>query len=166
MESAKTVVVTAAMAVCAAAMSSEDVHGPIPVTFSLDRPSRVTLVVEDAKTGLRVRNLVMDEKFPAGKNTAWWDGLDDHSQANVRQHGGYDVAGSLVAPGEYVVRGIAHDEIDIVWQFCTCRTILSGRQTVRGSGSPTTRRRAPLRGFPGQRTKSPPGRRLRRGRIR
>ena len=118
MKSGKSIVATAAMAVCASAMSSEDVHGPIPVTFSLDRPSRVTLVVEDAKTGLRVRNLVMDEKFPAGKNTAWWDGLDDHSQANVRQHGGYDVAGSLVAPGEYVVRGIAHDEVDIVWQFC------------------------------------------------
>ncbi len=91
-------------------------HPPIPVAFTLDKPGRVTLVIEDA-AGKRVRNLVMDEPFPAGNNTVWWDGLTDWGQCNVRQHGGYDVTGTLVEPGAYTVRGIVHGPVDLMYQF-------------------------------------------------
>lgn len=108
--------VSTAASMCAVLASA--VEGPVPVRFSLDKPSRVTLVIEDAATGRRVRNLVMDEPFPHGENTVRWDAMDDHLQTNVRVHGGYDVSGSIVAPGEYVVRGIAHDEVSLKWLFC------------------------------------------------
>lgn len=96
---------------------ADEVRPPIPVRFTLEKAANVTLVIEDGR-GNRVRNLVMDQPFGKGGNVAWWDGLDDHGQAHIRQHGGYDVTGRLVSPGRYTVRGIAHDPIDLIWQFC------------------------------------------------
>jgi len=91
-------------------------HPPIAVEFTLGKPGHVTLTIEN-RAGNRVRNLVMDRFFPAGRHTAWWDGMTDHSQQNIRPHGGYDVVGTQVDPGEYTVRGIVHDPIDLVYQF-------------------------------------------------
>lgn len=57
-------------------------HPPIPVQFTLKEPGFVTLVIEDAQ-GNRVRNLISETYCPAGPNTIWWNGLDDHRAKNV-----------------------------------------------------------------------------------
>lgn len=97
--------------------AAEAPHPPVGIKINLDRPSCVTLAIEDA-SGNRVRNIVVEDPLPAGENTIWWDAMDDHQQRNVRVHGGHDTSGALVAPGEYTVRGVARDPIDILWRFC------------------------------------------------
>ncbi|GDY21898.1 hypothetical protein LBMAG56_32450 [Verrucomicrobiota bacterium] len=92
-------------------------HPPIPIRFSLPRAGLVTLVIEDA-TGLRIRNLVSETPFPAGENTAWWDGLDDLGRdPEAAKHGIYSVPGKPVKPGRYRVRGLAHDELALRYEF-------------------------------------------------
>ena len=105
------------LAVSATAVAAEAVHPPIGIKVKLDRPSCVTLAIENA-AGNRVRNIVVDEPLPAGENVVWWDAMDDHGQKNVRVHGGHDITGALVDPGTYTVRGIARDPVSISWKFC------------------------------------------------
>jgi len=50
------------------------------------------LVVEDSK-GQRVRNLVSETFFKAGKHTLRWDGMDDHGRANIGPHGNFGPTG-------------------------------------------------------------------------
>lgn len=92
-------------------------HPPIPIHFSLQRAGLVTLVIEDA-TGRRIRNLISETPFPAGENTAWWDGLDDLGRdPEAAKHGIYSVPGTLVKPGRYRVRGLVHDELALRYEF-------------------------------------------------
>ena len=92
-------------------------HPPIPIHFHLDRPSLVTLVIED-DSGQRVRNLVSETPFPAGENIAWWDGLDDLGRdPNSAAHYVYNVPGRLVSSGSYTVRGLIHQKIDLKYEF-------------------------------------------------
>jgi hypothetical protein len=100
-------------------------HPPIPIHFTLRAPSRVTLVIEDAN-GNRVRNLVSDTPFPAGANTAWWDGSDDLGRTpEAAEHGVYLIPTHFVAPGHYTVRGITHSAIDLHYEM-----------SLYGAGSP------------------------------
>jgi DNA-binding beta-propeller fold protein YncE len=92
------------------------VHPPIPVRFTLKEPGYVTLVIEDAK-GNRVRNLISETYCPAGENTVWWDGLDDHRAKNMNPHGAYEIDGRLVEPGEYRVRGLVRGQVDLRYEF-------------------------------------------------
>ena len=39
----------------------------IPITFELEKPAYVTLVIDDS-SGVRVRNLIQWTRFPAGQN--------------------------------------------------------------------------------------------------
>src|SRR6185437_3312448 len=81
-------------------------HPPIPIRFTLPAASYVTLVIEDAH-GRRVRNLVSETPFPAGKNIAWWDGLDDLGRdPDAARHGIYHIPAAFVSPGRYRVRGL------------------------------------------------------------
>ena len=90
---------------------------PIPVNFTLDTASFVTLVIDDAK-GNRVRNLVSDTWFEKGANTVWWDGTDDLSRnADAANHGVYLIPTHFVAPGSYRVRGLVHGAIDLHYEF-------------------------------------------------
>lgn len=92
-------------------------HPPIPIPFTLAAPSYVSLVIEDAK-GNRVRNLIADTLFPAGPNTAWWDGSDDLGRdRDAADHGVYLLPKHFVAPGQYRVRGIVHQAIDLRYEF-------------------------------------------------
>jgi hypothetical protein len=91
-------------------------HPPIPVQFTLKEPGYVTLVIEDAQ-GNRVRNLISETYCPAGPNTIWWDGLDDHRAKNVITHGAYEIDGRLVEPGEYRVRGLVRGQVDLRYEF-------------------------------------------------
>ena len=99
------------------AVQMELPHPPIPIRFSLKRAGLVTLVIEEVG-GRRIRNLISETPFPAGENTAWWDGLDDLGRdPEAAKHGIYSVPGTLVKPGRYRVRGLAHDELALRYEF-------------------------------------------------
>ncbi len=90
---------------------------PIPVKFTLPEPGVVTLVIEDAE-GRRVRNLVSETPFPAGENTAWWDGSDDLLRdPAAASHGVYNIPTRPVAPGAYKVRGLWHKPLELHYEF-------------------------------------------------
>ena len=94
-----------------------EAHPPIPVEFHLEEPGNVTLVIED-RQGKRVRNLVSQRPFPAGENTAWWDGLDDLGRdTDAAGHGLYHVPGELVEPGTYTVRGIVVPPVELTYEI-------------------------------------------------
>jgi len=88
----------------------------IPITFHLDKESFVTLALDDSN-GSRVRNLIAETWLPAGENTVYWDGADDHGRMNVGAHGNYEIKGTLVAPGNYTARMLRRDKIDLVYEF-------------------------------------------------
>ncbi len=90
---------------------------PIPVKFTLPEAGLVTLVIEDM-TNHRVRNLVSETPFPAGENTAWWDGSDDLLRdAEAARHGVYHIPARPVAPGTYQVRGLWHQPLKLRYEF-------------------------------------------------
>ena len=95
----------------------QEPHPPIPIRFHLDKPGYVTLVIEDQQ-GQRVRNLVSEGFFPAGNNVTWWDALDDLGRdVNSATHGVYNIPGKFISPGNYTVRGLYHDKIDLKYEF-------------------------------------------------
>ncbi|MEJ6581278.1 MAG: hypothetical protein QNL33_14600 [Akkermansiaceae bacterium] len=69
----------------------------IRLTFNQALEGKASLVIEDAKTGTRIRNLVSGRTFGAGQHSVIWNGLDEQ--------------GRLVAPGTYTWRGITHPGI-------------------------------------------------------
>ena len=68
--------------------------------ISLEVPSDAfaTVVIEEAATGRRVRNLMSAKPLAAGTHTIEWDGYDD--------------AGNPCAAGEYRWRGLTHGKIE------------------------------------------------------
>lgn len=103
--------------VVTAAAEAPAARPPIAVKFTLDRPGFVTLVVERAD-GVRVRNLVSEQPFPAGENIAWWDGTDDLGRdIDAARHGVYRIPARFVEPGEYRVRGLVRDAIKPRYEF-------------------------------------------------
>lgn len=116
------------------AVKSAPVAAGIPIQFSIDHAGYVTLVIEEEdcsrdrqkktepvskkEEGRRVRNLVSEQFFPAGKNTVLWDGLDDlQRDTDAASHGQYYVPGRLVASGCYRVRGLVRPAIKLEYQF-------------------------------------------------
>ncbi len=98
-------------------VEKRDEHPPIPIHFTLREPGFVTLVIDDA-SGKRVRNLLSEEPFPAGENTAWWDGSDDLGRdRDAARHGLYHIPTQLVAPGHYTVRGLTHRAVDLRYEM-------------------------------------------------
>ncbi|WP_322048495.1 hypothetical protein [Paraburkholderia sp. J67] len=90
---------------------------PIAIHFSLAQPGYVTLVIETTE-GRRVRNLVSETPFPAGDNTAWWDGLDDLGRdPDAAAHAEYRIPGRVVAPGTYRVRGLVRPALKALYEF-------------------------------------------------
>lgn len=99
-----------------AAKAADDPHPPIPIRFTLKEPGFVTLVIEDP-SGKRVRNLVAETPFPAGLNTAWWDGADESGGVHEDSDGVYRTRGKLVEPGAYQARGLFRKQIDLRYEF-------------------------------------------------
>ncbi len=90
---------------------------PIPVKFTLPEAGLVTLVIEDLQNH-RVRNLVSETPFPAGENTAWWDGSDDLLRdPEAAKHGVYHIPTRPVAPGDYKVRGLWRQPLKLRYEF-------------------------------------------------
>ncbi len=92
----------------------------VPVTFRVDQPGHVTLVIEDAR-GRRIRNLIQDTYFEPGEHTVYWDG---YNQGEKRVHPPkepgsrkktvwYNLHRGLVDPGTYRVRGLIHDDVKL-----------------------------------------------------
>ena len=97
--------------------AADEPHPPIPIHFKLAEAGYVTLTIDDANQR-RVRNLISETPFPAGENTAWWDGLDDLGRdPDAAKHGLYNVPGSPVAPGDYRIRGIWHKDVTLKYEF-------------------------------------------------
>ncbi len=92
-------------------------HPPVPVQFHLPEAGYVTLVIEDG-TGKRVRNLVSETWFPAGDNTAWWDGTHDLDRdLDAAKHGLYVIPAHFVEPGKYTARGLWRKELKAFYEF-------------------------------------------------
>lgn len=90
---------------------------PIPIHFTLPEAGLVTLVIEDTKNQ-RVRNLVSETPFPAGKNIAWWDGGDDLLRDPAAAgHGVYNIPTRPVAPGSYKVRGLWRKPVKLHYEM-------------------------------------------------
>ena len=118
-------------------------HPPIAVPFSLAEPGFVTLVIEDAQ-GHRVRNLVSETRFPAGKNIAWWDGMDDHGRdQEAARHGIYHVPGDYIAPGTYTVRGLWRRQLDLRYEMSVYNAGSPAWLTADGTGGWGTTHTAP-----------------------
>ncbi|HMJ90729.1 MAG TPA: hypothetical protein VK530_12990, partial [Candidatus Acidoferrum sp.] len=97
--------------------AQESAHPPIAIPFELKAPGFVTLVI-DGENGKRVRNLLSETPFPAGKNVAWWDGLDDLGRdTKAAEHAIYHVPGKFVLPARYTVRSLVRPEIDLRYQM-------------------------------------------------
>lgn len=100
----------------APAQNAAPAHPPIAVPFTLKEPGCVTLVIEDA-SGRRVRNLVSETPFPAGANTAYWDGLDDLGRdPDAAAHSVFHIPGKLVPAGTYTARGLTRGAIGLRYQ--------------------------------------------------
>ncbi|MGE9291077.1 MAG: hypothetical protein ACQKBT_08810 [Puniceicoccales bacterium] len=100
-------------------VSIDETHPPIPITFTLPEEGYVTLVIENSQ-GQRVRNLVSETLFPAGENTAWWDGTHDLDRdIDAAKHGLFNIPARFVEPGEYKARGLWRKKIEAVYEFPT-----------------------------------------------
>ncbi|MGE9290005.1 MAG: hypothetical protein ACQKBT_03385 [Puniceicoccales bacterium] len=98
------------------AIPTGETQGPIPITFTIDKPGYVTLVIED-ENGKRVRNLFSGEKYEAGTHTVYWDGMDIGEPFTQPKVPGYRINRDIAQPGTYTVRGIVRDEIKLIYEF-------------------------------------------------
>jgi len=127
---------------------------PIPIRFSLPQPGVVTLVIEDSNSK-RVRNLVSEMPFPAGRNTAWWDGSDDLLRdPQAARHGLYHIPTRFVAPGKYKVRGLWHRPLKLRYEFSIYNAGRPAWRTADNTGCWLTTHCAPtsMAVVPGPRT--------------
>ncbi len=77
-------------------------QGPVPISFTLDKDAYITIAIEDAD-GNRVKSLVGGVKYPKGKNTITWSGLDDRD--------------NILPAGTYHWVGICRDELNVSWKM-------------------------------------------------
>ncbi len=96
----------------------------IPVSFELERPGYVTLVIENEE-GKRIRNLIQDTWFEAGLHTIYWDGYNQGERwvhppketDSNKESKLYNLYRQRVEPGRYYVRGLVHDDIELKYQM-------------------------------------------------
>jgi sugar lactone lactonase YvrE len=74
----------------------------VPIEYKLPEDGNVTLVI-DSKEGIRVRNLISDEPRKAGLNREYWDGNDEN--------------GTAIENDGLIVRGLVHQDLDVIYQF-------------------------------------------------
>ncbi len=75
-----------------------DTEGPVPIKYSLPGDRDVTIAIDNPK-GERVRNLFGQYPRSSGKNTDFWDGLDDH--------------GDPLPVGDYVATVVDHEPVQV-----------------------------------------------------
>jgi hypothetical protein len=103
---------------CVFSQKSDDAKkSGVAIPFTLKSAGFVTLVIENSD-GKRVKNLISDTRFNAGKNVVYWDGTDDLGRDLVAaKKGMYNIPVSLVPAGTYKVKGIVHTEIKSTYEF-------------------------------------------------
>jgi len=74
----------------------------VPISFTMPQDGFATIAIDDA-AGNRVRNLIAEMPFKAGKNTVYWDGLDDD--------------GCLSPSGAYSWKGLTRGPLHLAYQF-------------------------------------------------
>jgi hypothetical protein len=93
----------------------------LPVTFEMQEPGYVTIVIEDL-SGKRVRNLIQDTFFEVGRHSVNWDLFDEGEPVNRPPPGGnkdllYDIERHRVPAGTYQVRALTHKGLDLVYEL-------------------------------------------------
>ncbi|MBD3265972.1 hypothetical protein GF373_04825 [bacterium] len=112
-----------AIAIFAYAQPHDAARG-IPVTFKIEQPGYVTLVIENAE-GKRIRNLIQDTWFEAGTHTIYWDGYDqgEHWVHPPKEPGSnkkaqlYNIHRERVESGTYYLRGLIHADIELQYNM-------------------------------------------------
>lgn len=87
----------------------------IRILVNVPRAGFLSVVIED-REGNRVRNLVSGRWVDAGPREFAWDGYASGGVANERRNGmgfRYDVVFRRVEPGEYTVRALLRDSLDL-----------------------------------------------------
>ncbi|MBA3939242.1 MAG: hypothetical protein H0X38_17475, partial [Planctomycetes bacterium] len=79
------------------ALAVADRRNRLEIAFTQPEGGKATVVIEDAVSGRRLRNLVGGQPFAAGAQRVAWDGLDDHA--------------AVVPPGTYRWRSLHHPGI-------------------------------------------------------
>lgn len=128
---------------------------PIAIKFTLPEAGLVTLVIEDEQ-GQRIRNLLSETPFPAGENTAYWDGSDDLLRdVDAAKHGLYHIPTRFVAPGKYVVRGLWRKPVTLAYQMSVYSAGQPAWETADKTGCWMTNHTPPtsIACVPGSRTK-------------
>ncbi len=116
---------------------------PVALKFTMPEEGYVTLVVDDTD-GKRVRNLVSDTFFPKGQNTVYWDGTDDLGRdLQAAAHGIYSIPAHLVNPGTYLLRGLWHKKIDLLYEMSVYSAGNPPWETIDGTGGWTTNHTPP-----------------------
>ena len=110
------VLATVFFLMCSAFSAGAEDAPPIPIHFKLEKPALVTLVLDDLN-GNRVRNLIAETPFAAGEHVVEWDGLDDHVPVRVHAQPVFRFEGEPVAPGNYVVRGLVRDPVELRYEL-------------------------------------------------
>ncbi|MGE9290403.1 MAG: hypothetical protein ACQKBT_05410 [Puniceicoccales bacterium] len=104
---------------------------PLTIDFELERAGYVTLVVEDGE-GKRVRNLIAGEYFEAGSHQIPWDGQNEGRPIQLRGRPGYKIQREIVGAGDYHVRGLVRDEIQLSYEFSVYPNVSGAAWKVDG----------------------------------
>ena len=110
------------LSLCARPLSAQESSDPdaqgIPVSFTLAEAGYLTVVV-DAPDGKRIRNLIANTYFPAGRHTLYWDGYDEGRAVNYKayRNDAYDLERTSAVPGTYNVKALFHQGIEPVYEF-------------------------------------------------
>ena len=102
--------------------AAQEARAPVAVSFTIKEAGYVTLVIENVR-GERVRNLISETWFKAGKHTVYWDVLDDLGRDHdASRHGLYVIPPRMLGPGKYQVRGLVHPKIKTTYEFSVYAT--------------------------------------------
>jgi len=97
-------------------------EGVIPITFKLPEAGLATIQILNEK-GEVVRNLVSGQRFPAGRNSAWWDlsTIEDYwppyQKPSPHFHEPPPDAQKVAPPGAYRWRGLWHPGLSLHYLY-------------------------------------------------
>ncbi len=119
-------VIFSVVSACMATARGAEPSAPATITYSLDRPGKVAIAIDDEQ-GNRVRNLFATVERAAGEHAEPWDGLDD--------------AGRPVAPGTYRYKAAVTPPLGLIYEFTIYNpgkppwwTVDSGEPRLRPGG--------------------------------
>ena len=116
-----------------------DAPAQIPVPFELERAGYITIVADQKDEDgdlIRVRNIICNTFFEAGKHVVQWDGYDFGKIVHPNAPGQwYDIHRNPVKPGTYHIRALFHEKIIEKYNFSIYSPGNPPWHTVDGSGA-------------------------------